>query len=132
MYIYSDTDSIHTQLSIEECKKFCEIDDYLLGYWAHEGTAHRGKFVRQKCYIEEFYEEIKLKGKINIKPKLKKVKGYKRPYKMKITCAGLPEQCYSQVKWNNFKEGFTAYGKLTYKYVKGGVKLIETNFTLKG
>lgn len=107
MYIYSDTDSIHTQLPIEECKKFCQIDDFKLGYWAHEGTAQRGKFVRQKCYIEE------IDGKI------------------KITCAGLPERCYDQVTWDKFQEGFTAHGKLTYKYVKGGVKLVETDFTIK-
>ena len=107
MYIYSDTDSIHTQLPIEECKKFCQIDDYKLGYWAHEGTAQKGKFVRQKCYIEE------IDGKL------------------KITCAGLPDNCYDQVTWDNFKEGFTAHGKLTYKYVKGGVKLVETDFTIK-
>ena len=50
---------------------------------------------------------------------------------MSITCAGLPERCYDQVTWNNFKEGFTAHGKLTYKYVKGGVKLVETDFTIK-
>lgn len=107
MYIYSDTDSIHTTLPIEECKKFCQIDDFKLGYWAHEATATRGKFVRQKCYIEE------IDGKI------------------KITCAGLPDRCYDQVTWDNFKEGFTAHGKLTYKYVKGGVKLVETDFTIK-
>lgn len=27
MYIYSDTDSIHTLLSVEELKKFCDIDN---------------------------------------------------------------------------------------------------------
>ena len=30
MYIYSDTDSIHTLLPIDELKKFCEIDDVKL------------------------------------------------------------------------------------------------------
>ena len=29
-YIYSDTDSIHCLLTIEELKKFCEIDDVKL------------------------------------------------------------------------------------------------------
>lgn len=72
-----------------------------------------GKFIRQKCYIEEIWNEKK------------------KIYEMKITCAGLPDNCYSQVTWDNFKEGFTAHGKLTYKYVKGGVKLIETDFTIK-
>lgn len=137
LYYYSDTDSIHTGLSVEECKKFCDIDDFKLGYWAHEGTAKRAKFVRQKCYIEEFYEERKLRGnlknnKIIISNFYKKIKGYKRPYRIKITCAGLPERCYNQVTWKKFKEGFTAHGKLTYKYVKGGVKLVETDFTIKG
>lgn len=30
MYIYSDTDSIHTTLPIEELKQFCDIDDVKL------------------------------------------------------------------------------------------------------
>ena len=30
MYIYSDTDSIHTILGIEELKLFCDIDDVKL------------------------------------------------------------------------------------------------------
>ncbi len=31
----------------------------------------------------------------------------------------------------NSKQDFHVHGKLTFKHVKGGVKLIETNFTLK-
>jgi len=30
LYIYSDTDSIHTMLSIEELKMFCDIDNVKL------------------------------------------------------------------------------------------------------
>lgn len=86
-YIYSDTDSIHTTLSIEELKEFCEIDDYKLGYWAHEGFATRGKFIRQKCYLEM------IDGKL------------------KITCAGMPERCYENVTWDAFKTGFTCSRK---------------------
>ena len=66
-----------------------------------------GKFIRQKCYLEE------IDGKMN------------------ITCAGLPKTCYDFVEWEKFKTGFTCGGKLTFKHVKGGVKLIETEFTLK-
>lgn len=66
-----------------------------------------GKFIRQKCYLEEIDE------------------------KMNITCAGLPKTCYNYVEWEKFKTGFTCGGKLTFKHVKGGVKLIETEFTLK-
>lgn len=106
-YIYSDTDSIHCLLTIEELKQFCEIDDVELGKWAHEGTFTKARFVRQKCYIEEIENE------------------------MHITCAGMPKSCYSQVEWENFKTGFTCGGKLTFKHVKGGVKLVETEFTIK-
>lgn len=107
LYCYSDTDSIHTLLPIEELKLFCDIDPVRLGAWKHEGHFTKAKFVRQKCYLEE------IDGNIN------------------ITCAGLPKNCYSQVKWNEFKEGFTASGKLTFKHVKGGVILVETDFTIK-
>lgn len=106
MYYYSDTDSIHTGLSIEELKQFCEIDDVELGKWKHEGTFKRAKFIRQKCYIEDMEKGIK------------------------ITCAGLPSRCYEYVTWDNFKTGFRCGGKLTFSHVKGGVILKETEFTI--
>ena len=31
----------------------------------------------------------------------------------------------------DFEVGFTSSGKLTYKHVKGGVKLVNTEFTIK-
>lgn len=99
MYIYSDTDSIHTCLPFEDLKLFCEIDDIKLGAWKNEGFASKGKFIRQKCYLEE------IDGKMN------------------ITCAGMPKSCYSYVEWEKFKTGFTCGGKLTYKHVKGRCKI---------
>ena len=107
MYIYSDTDSIHTLLPIEELKQFCDIDPVRLGAWKHEGTFSKARFVRQKCYLEEIENEIH------------------------ITCAGMPKSCYDFVEWENFKTGFTCGGKLTFKHVKGGVILVETDFTIK-
>lgn len=107
MYIYSDTDSIHTMLPIEELKAFCDIDDVRLGAWKNEGFAKRAKFIRQKSYLEEIDGNIE------------------------ITCAGMPKTCYKFVTWDNFKTGFTCGGKLTFKHIKGGVKLVETEFTIK-
>ena len=107
MYCYSDTDSIHTILPIEELKQFCEIDDVELGAWKHESHFTRAKFIRQKTYLEE------IDGEIN------------------ITCAGLPQRCYDQVTWDNFKEGLKVDGKLSFKHVQGGVILLETEFTIK-
>lgn len=107
MYCYSDTDSVHTLLPIEELKQFCDIDDVKLGAWKHESHFTRAKFIRQKTYLEEIDGDIK------------------------ITCAGLPEKCYDQVSWDNFKEGLKVDGKLAFKHVKGGVNLVETEFTIK-
>lgn len=107
LYIYSDTDSIHTLLSIEELKQFCEIDGVELGKWKHEASFTKAKFIRQKCYLEEIDGE------------------------MKITCAGLPKTCYDNVEWEKFKTGFSCDGKLTFKHVKGGVILVDTQFTIK-
>ena len=107
MYCYSDTDSVHTLLPIDELKQFCDIDDVKLGAWKHESHFTRAKFIRQKTYLEEIDGEIK------------------------ITCAGLPQKCYDQVSWDNFKEGLKVDGKLAFKHVKGGVNLVETEFTIK-
>ena len=59
-YVYSDTDSIHCLLDIEELKQFCEIDDVKLGAWKHESTFTKAKFIRQKCYIEIIDDEMKI------------------------------------------------------------------------
>ena len=133
LYIYSDTDSIHTLLPIEELKQFCEIDDVELGKWKHEGSFIKAKFIRQKCYIEKLTKPVpKNKGKRKYK-----IINYKiacKIYKygeVKITCAGMPSSCYKYVTWEKFKTGFSCGGKLVFKHVKGGVKLVETDFTIK-
>ena len=107
MYIYSDTDSISTTLDIEEVKQFCEISKTDLGKWDHENTFNNAKFIRQKTYLKLIDDNIH------------------------ITCAGMPKTCYDAVTWENFKEGQNYGGKLMYKHVKGGVKLVETEFTIK-
>lgn len=99
MYIYSDTDSIKTLLPIEELTQFCNIDDVELGAWKNEGIATKGRWVRQKCYLEE------IEGQVH------------------ITCAGMPKSCYSQVEWKKFKVGLSVGGKLTFKHVKRWCKV---------
>lgn len=134
-YLYSDTDSIHCTLTdddLEELKDVIFLDDYALGAWAKESEFDRALFIRQKCYIEEE------KGKLN------------------VTVAGLPKYLTPLITFDNFKKGFTTEGltlnemidlasengateeqikklhpKLTYKYVKGGVILADTDFTIK-
>lgn len=118
-YIYSDTDSIHMlELPEEELKKFIDIDDYKLGAWKLESKFIKGKFIRQKCYIEMDSE-----GNIN------------------STIAGLPKKLSKIINFENFKIGFNTKDyesevkeighKLRYKYTKGGVVLIDTDFKIK-
>lgn len=121
-YLYSDTDSIHANLSKEDLQilsDIIKIDDYELGAWKHESSFERAKFIRQKCYIEQDYD-----GKIN------------------VTIAGFPKKLAHLINFNNFNIGFTTEGmpdeligeagrKLRYKHVKGGVILVDTDFTLK-
>lgn len=134
-YFYSDTDSIHANLSDEdlnELKDLLEIDDFELGCWAKEAEFTKAIYIRQKCYIEE------VNGKVQ------------------ATVAGLPKYMQSLITFDNFKRGFSTTGmsqddlirlakqngasdeelskvqhKLTYKYVKGGVILADTDFTIK-
>lgn len=134
-YYYSDTDSCHANLSdedLEELKDIIKIDDYKLGYWSKEAEFSEALFLRQKCYIERVDE------------------------KLNVTVAGLPKYLAPLINFDNFKKGFTTEGfqledmlklakengateeelkkihhKLTYKYVKGGVILADTDFTIK-
>lgn len=109
LYIYSDTDSIHTLLTnIDELKSIIDIDDYKLGAWKPESKFIKGKFLRQKCYIEEDDKGI-----------------------IHSTIAGLPKKLGSKVTFENFGENMEIEGKLVPKKVKGGVLLAETTFTIK-
>lgn len=123
-YVYSDTDSIHCLLDrndLEDLSKFMKIDDYELGAWAFEVEWQRGKFLRQKCYIEE-----NMDGQIE------------------VTVAGLPKTYAPLINFNNFRIGFTTdeldqnqikelgiKQKLRYRHVDGGVVLQPTDFTIK-
>lgn len=72
------------------------------------GEFKQAKFIKQKTYILKMLDDS-----------------------IKIVCAGMPKECFKKVEWEKFKEGFTCMGKLAYKHVKGGVKLIEEPFTIK-
>ena len=114
-YIYSDTDSIHLlKMDDEELEQFVDIDDFRLGAWKIESKFTRGKYIRQKCYIEE-YED-----------------------KLNVTVAGLPKKLGKYVNFNNFNKGMEILAtdedkehKLRFKHVKGGVLLVDTDFTIK-
>ena len=121
-YVYSDTDSIHALLDdddVEKLKDVIKIDDYALGYWKKESVFIRGKYIRQKCYIEQDEDGV-----------------------IHSTIAGLPKKLAPLINFDNFRIGFTTaeispeildqYGrKLTYQQCDGGVILKPVDFTIK-
>lgn len=106
-FIYADTDSLHLiGKDIPEVIKD-EVHPTHLGFWKRESEFERARFLKAKTYIEEE------QGKLNVK------------------CAGMPDKIKDKVTWDNFKVGFSSYGKLVPVNVKGGVVLEDREFTIK-
>lgn len=115
-FIYADTDSLHIKghdLPLE-----IEIDPTELGKWKLELMFDQARYVRAKTYIEHGGEPG-------------------QDYQWQITAAGMPERCkYDEddnliVTYEDFKTGSKFPGKLTPKHVKGGIVLVETDFTIR-
>lgn len=112
--IYCDTDSIHLEGTEMPESISHIIDDNKLGYWQHESTFKKARYIRQKTYIQEIYlNEEKTETKVSVK------------------CAGMPDKVKEGVTFDNFFMGFSSMGKLTPKQVDGGVVLVDTAFTIK-
>ena len=122
--IYADTDSLHCSSPGFKLPSGLEIDPYKLGAWKYESRfsdkgqseGYGAKFLRQKCYIENLTEDIESDDP---------------DYHLKITVAGMPEECYDQVTFDNFNIGAEYFGKKTPSTVPGGTVLVEGTFTIK-
>lgn len=143
MFAYADTDSLHLEIKLpEELSKMSNdeleklttsdlqkygvpipddfiVDPVALGAWKIESRFTRARFIRQKSYIED-WNPPETWGTDQYDPDL-----------LNITCAGMPQQCYQYVTWENFHEGSTYSGKLQPKHVKGGIVLKDIDFTIK-
>lgn len=143
MFAYADTDSLHldlplppemSKLSNDELEKLTTkdlqkfglpipddfvVDPVALGAWKIESRFTRARFIRQKSYVEDWNP-----------PDTWGTEKYDKKL-LNITCAGMPEQCYQYVTWENFHEGSSYKGKLQPKHVKGGIVLKEIEFTIK-
>ena len=111
--IYTDTDSLHCLSEDFSLPEGLEIDPTELGEFKVEGYFRKAKFLRQKSYMEEFR------------------KPNETEFKNKITVAGMPESCYDEVTFDNFKIGTTYHGKRQAERVPGGVIHSNVDFTLK-
>lgn len=135
-FIYSDTDSIHCDLPIEDIKGV-KLDDNAFCCWKHESSWNEAIFVRQKTYIEHIENETG--GYYNVK------------------CAGMTQRCkelfiagmtgdyneedYNELELNyirkgigleGFETGLTIpTGKLVPKRIRGGTILVDTSYEIR-
>jgi len=105
--VYSDTDSIYIKDYKGEIADLIHDSDF--GKWAIERAGFSGKFLHAKCYMVDYgkYKDIKV--------------------------AGLPKTAdISKVSFDDFEAGLLfSKVKLIPKYVRGGVRLNEVDFTIK-
>lgn len=138
-FIYADTDSIHCDLPIDKIKN-CRLHPTDFCAWKHETDWKTGWFVRQKTYIEEVVREDGIDCD---------------PY-YNIKCAGMPQKCKDLLIMSftgeydtselteeeayfvskkrdieDFKIGIKVPGKLRPKHIRGGVLLVDTDFTMR-
>ena len=119
-FIYADTDSIHCDLAPEELKDV-PVHDKNFCCWKLESNWDEAIFVRQKTYIEHIVAQ-------DLVP-------IDSPY-YEVKCAGMPQKCKDNFlstmnDLTDFKLGLTVGGKLVPKRIKGGVLLVETDYTMR-
>ena len=76
--------------------------------WKHEYSFKRARYIRAKTYADDTVDE----GLV-------------------IRCAGMPQRIKDTMKFEDFKVGFSSYGKLIGRRREGGVVLEDTEFTIK-
>lgn len=105
---YVDTDSLHIGEYAGVKPSFDgATDPRAYGRWKKEGEFSRGKYLRQKTYVEERED-----GSLNV-------------------CAcGCPDGAKKHITFDNFKLGAEYPGKLSQKIVPGGCILAESPFTV--
>lgn len=137
---YADTDSIHCDLEPSQIKGI-RVSDKAFCCWKLESQWDTAKFIRQKTYVEHVTHE-------DLKP-------VEKPY-YNIKCAGMPDSCKDLLlismgekeanekqkeKYKDFLSrkrtlddfgiGLKIPSKLKPKDIKGGVILIEEDYTMR-
>lgn len=133
-FIYADTDSLH--LKGFEIPDGLDVHPTRLGAWKNEGEFIDSLFIRAKTYLESvvifieptLYNYCKL---LNTTFDIDKTPDGIKSSKLKVTCAGMPDNVKEKVSYNNFKSGATFSGKLVPRRYNGGVVLIDTTFTIQ-
>lgn len=115
-FIYSDTDSIHM---FDEPPIGIPVHETKLCHWKKESTWEKGKFIRPKTYIE----------------RERSTDGIPWHSHLTIRCAGMPDYCKNifekTMSFKDFDYGLKIWGKLMPKRVKGGIILVECEYTMR-
>lgn len=157
-FIYADTDSLHLKGCPDNLPIIVHDSD--LGAWKVEYKSVRAKYLKAKRYMVEttppiappLCETPQSHTILHTKPRSlpnKSIKNYRGNFdgkpnptqaaisdpqppepRIKITCAGMPDNIKKTVTFETFITGATFPGKLVPKYVPGGVVLCPTTFTL--
>lgn len=128
-FLYMDTDSVHIKYLPEETvAKMINVSQTELGYFKKEYEFNNARYVRQKCYIEQYSPEyVKEKADYD---ELGNRFIYKDEYVKK--CSGMTKQIKDIITYDEFRSGYVIEGvKLRTKNVVGGCILCPTPFSIK-
>lgn len=140
-FIYADTDSISCDIPPEDFKGIT-VDPVKFCCWKQETSWDIGRFVRQKTYMKHIVAED--------------LESIEKPY-WDVKCAGMPEHCkqlflmsMGEVEYNpedlteaelefvktkrtmfDFNSGLVVPSKLLPKVMKGGIVLVDEDYTMK-
>lgn len=156
VFDYSDTDSLHLEGSIDDCR-MCEIDSKHLRKWKHESDWDYAVFGRQKTYLELTHgwkdtimdwestdldeSGITVRGcGMRDKVKAQIIIGLAKTY-ANVTEAKMQEWCNrfklsgDQIdrakqgfRLTDFKKGLRLSGNLKSKRIMGGVLLVDSDY----
>jgi hypothetical protein len=132
-FLYSDTDSIYSTLTVDELKSLgMELHSTNLGAWDIEKEFYKFKCLGAKKYIL-YGHSYSQKSKKYYKSKSRNFSDKKdKDFKNKISphCAGLPYEAQQTLNFDNFYLG-AKFTKKQKKKVIGGYRLENMEFTLK-
>lgn len=122
-FIYADTDSVH--IKGFDPVPGLDVDEFRLGAFKLEEKFIRGRFIRQKTYLEVYKKLNKKTGELE--------------EKMNLKCCGMPDKMKESVSEADFYEGAIFDSTQNSKFVpklmpvvvSGGVILKETTFQIK-
>jgi len=141
LFIYSDTDSLHVLGDEEPQALKGRVHKDELGFWDHEATFVRGKYLRQKTYAYEIpgkwiecYEDGNLFSKLVECPIEEHTHGI-----LKIVCAGMTENIKKHITFDKFNYSFEwrgdakkgIAGKVQPLNIKGGQILVDVPFRIQ-